>query len=237
MISTGIEGLDRLLGGGIPENNQVLLSGGPGAGKTLLAFNIAYNLSKKGINSGFICLDEESSMLLRNVKATFTNIKDIDDLINSKKLAVIKSDIYSKAIQNTEHIYKINDIIGELTSIISSNRDIRFLVIDSLTTLRFIFAEDREFRKALVTILSFIRRNNIIGLFTSEMYTSERKDLRFNEEFFIFDDILTMYLNTESNRRMPLIEVIKSRGTRHQWVAVPYEITPFGVNVIAEQED
>ena len=49
MIKTGIEGLDDLIGGGIPFANQVVLAGGPGAGKTLLSFEILYRNAKVGI--------------------------------------------------------------------------------------------------------------------------------------------------------------------------------------------
>jgi len=33
-VSTGVEGLDEMLGGGFPKRRVVLLCGGPGAGKT-----------------------------------------------------------------------------------------------------------------------------------------------------------------------------------------------------------
>ncbi|MEM0353260.1 MAG: ATPase domain-containing protein, partial [Archaeoglobaceae archaeon] len=34
-LKTGIPGMDEILNGGIPERNVVLLSGGPGTGKTI----------------------------------------------------------------------------------------------------------------------------------------------------------------------------------------------------------
>jgi KaiC/GvpD/RAD55 family RecA-like ATPase len=36
-VVTNIPGLDEILNGGIPERNVVLLSGGPGTGKTILS--------------------------------------------------------------------------------------------------------------------------------------------------------------------------------------------------------
>ena len=48
-IKSGIEGLDSMLDGGIPEHNQTIIAGGPGAGKTLLSFEILYRNAKAGI--------------------------------------------------------------------------------------------------------------------------------------------------------------------------------------------
>jgi len=35
-VKSGIKGLDKLVGGGFPEKSVVLISGGPGTGKTTL---------------------------------------------------------------------------------------------------------------------------------------------------------------------------------------------------------
>ena len=57
--STGVQGLDELLSGGFPEGRVILVVGGPGTGKTILASQFLY----KGIydyneNGIFVSLDE-----------------------------------------------------------------------------------------------------------------------------------------------------------------------------------
>ncbi|HEX4920451.1 MAG TPA: ATPase domain-containing protein, partial [Candidatus Bathyarchaeia archaeon] len=42
-IPTGIPGLDKLLTGGLPRNRTILLSGGPGTGKTILSSQYLVN--------------------------------------------------------------------------------------------------------------------------------------------------------------------------------------------------
>jgi len=42
-VRTYVPGLDEILYGGIPERNVVLLSGGPGNGKSILAKQFLYN--------------------------------------------------------------------------------------------------------------------------------------------------------------------------------------------------
>jgi len=43
-IPTNVDGLDEVLGGGIPEGNIVLLSGAPGTMKTSLSYHVLHQL-------------------------------------------------------------------------------------------------------------------------------------------------------------------------------------------------
>lgn len=47
-VSTGIELLDDMLGGGIPANSVVLVAGRPGAGKTILSQQALFRNARKG---------------------------------------------------------------------------------------------------------------------------------------------------------------------------------------------
>ncbi|MCL5102466.1 MAG: hypothetical protein M1544_03875 [Candidatus Marsarchaeota archaeon] len=72
-IKTGVSGLDSMLDGGVPEYNQTIIAGGPGAGKTLLSFEILYHNAKAGIPGAFIALEEKPEVLLNNVKQGTTS--------------------------------------------------------------------------------------------------------------------------------------------------------------------
>ena len=48
-VSTGLDWLDRLLGGGLPAQSLVVLAGVPGSGKSILAFHI---LAPAALESG-----------------------------------------------------------------------------------------------------------------------------------------------------------------------------------------
>src|SRR3954462_6062079 len=62
--STGIAGLDDVLGGGLPANHLYLVEGTPGAGKTTLGLQFL----RKGVETGekglYITLSETSSELM-----------------------------------------------------------------------------------------------------------------------------------------------------------------------------
>ncbi|MEM2732600.1 MAG: ATPase domain-containing protein, partial [Nitrososphaerota archaeon] len=57
-VVTGIPGLDEILGGGIPKRNVVLLSGGPGTGKSIFGQQYLYNGLMRGEPGLLVVLEE-----------------------------------------------------------------------------------------------------------------------------------------------------------------------------------
>ena len=47
-LSTGVEALDRVLGGGFPTLSTTIISGEPGTGKTILMLQILFHLARRG---------------------------------------------------------------------------------------------------------------------------------------------------------------------------------------------
>src|SRR4051812_26031508 len=70
LITTGIAGLDIVLGGGIPSGSLMLIIGAPGTGKTLLSQQLCFNCAKQGQRAiYFSTLSEPHSKLVRQLQA------------------------------------------------------------------------------------------------------------------------------------------------------------------------
>src|SRR3954449_666494 len=63
-ISTGIQGLDDILGGGLTPNRLYLVEGDPGAGKTTLGLQLLLAGAKRGENGMYVSLSETREELL-----------------------------------------------------------------------------------------------------------------------------------------------------------------------------
>jgi len=61
-VSTGIEGLDLVLRGGIPAGRVSLLSGGPGSGKTVMGLQCLLHAAEAG-QPGILVMFEELSLI------------------------------------------------------------------------------------------------------------------------------------------------------------------------------
>ncbi|HEY4705279.1 MAG TPA: ATPase domain-containing protein [Thermoplasmata archaeon] len=59
-IPTHVEGLDRALGGGVPDGNIVLVAGGPGTMKSTLVYSILHGNAQNGIPGLFVSLEQDA---------------------------------------------------------------------------------------------------------------------------------------------------------------------------------
>jgi KaiC/GvpD/RAD55 family RecA-like ATPase len=234
-ISTGIKGLDDLLFGGIPKNNQVLLGGGPGAGKTLMSFEILYHNAKAGVPCAFISLEETQESILKNSKAAFPEFTDIDALMASKAL-VFGGSGAAERLEESDAGAHFGGIISEIEEIIEAS-NAKLIAIDSASLLRMLLSDVTQYRKAMVYLMSALHRLNVTSIVTVEIPSPERSEMRFTPEFFVFDGIITMYEIVQQEKRQPSIEILKMRGTEHSWSTAPYEITPKGFRVFTLEQD
>jgi len=236
LVKTGIDGLDAILYGGIPELNQVVVAGGPGAGKTLLSFEFLYKNAKMGNPGVFFALEETTNKVIENAKSAFSSFDDIDELID-KGLLTINSEDAASHLQQTEGstTYEFGRIISDIESIVSSAKATR-VVIDSISLLDLLVSDPLTYRRSMLALVSNLRRMGVTSILTAELSSPERAKLEFRSEFFIFDGIVIMYQVGEEEKRKLAMEVIKMRGNNHSFVTTPYEITPKGFKVYAAEE-
>ncbi|MEM3781517.1 MAG: ATPase domain-containing protein [Candidatus Micrarchaeaceae archaeon] len=233
-VKTGIEGLDSMLYGGIPEGSQVILAGGPGAGKTLLGFEYLYNNAKAGNTSVFFAMEEEPERVIENAKEAFSDLKDIDSLIASKKLNIDGEDPAVIIRSGDANAYEFGKIVSDIESVISSYKA-KTVVIDSLSVVEMLINDLSTYRHSLLSLISNLRRLNVTSLVTSELPNPGALGRSAGPEFFIFDGVIIMYETGKEDRRTLAMEVLKMRGSNHSFAITPYEITPSGFNVIATE--
>jgi len=85
-VTTGMQKLDKLLGGGFPDKTVILLSGGPGTGKTLFGINFLLEGAKKGERVCYVSLSETKEEIVRACKG-IEKLKDIEKFLG-KNLAI-----------------------------------------------------------------------------------------------------------------------------------------------------
>ena len=66
-ISTGVEGLDKLMEGGIPKGSSLLISGAPGTGKSTLASQFIETGLQNGEKCCYVSIEQDrDSILMQN---------------------------------------------------------------------------------------------------------------------------------------------------------------------------
>ncbi len=235
-VKTGIEGIDRLLFGGIPEGNQVVLAGGPGAGKTLACFEFLYKNALLGHTGIFFTLEEKPETIIENAKDAFTDFKDIDELIANKKIIINGSNVMTnlKGSGESEPRYAFTETIAAIQSLVESTGATR-VVIDSVSIVSLLIKDPFIYRTLSISLVTVLRDLKVTSLLTMEIETPEKNKLIFLPEFFIYDGIMTMYESGSGGSRTPALEIIKMRGSKHSFSTVPYEITPSGINLLTTE--
>jgi KaiC/GvpD/RAD55 family RecA-like ATPase len=162
LTKTGIDGLDDILNGGIVKNSTTLVSGNPGAGKSIFGLQYIYNgvemFDEKGIYLSF----EENESDLKDAAESigFDNWQEHVDNGDIK--------IYDKQV-----LLRENDFSAALEILLDDLDDDRYerLVLDSLTMFQLFFEDEREKRTYLLKFTDILRENNLTTLMTNEQGT------------------------------------------------------------------
>jgi len=128
-VQTGIPGLDELIEGGIPVGSTVLIAGGPGAGKTILATQYIYEGAKKFNEPGLLVTLEGN---VKNISWNMENFNwDIKELQDKNLVKIYRLNLdslrFSKTIEDqVEHINteleKISEMVKEIGAKKTCNR-------------------------------------------------------------------------------------------------------------------
>ncbi len=128
---TGIDGLDEIAGGGLPQGRPTLICGGAGCGKTLFAMEFlvrgATEFNEPGV---FIAFEETAEELTENVRSLGF---DLNELVNENKLEVDYVRVEPSEIEESGE-YDLEGLFVRLGFAIDSIGAKR-IVLDTIETL------------------------------------------------------------------------------------------------------
>ncbi len=201
LVKTGITGLDEVLRGGLPRQNNLLVEGAPGAGKTTIGLGFIYAGAALYDEPGAIVSFElDSAKLLRDA-AGFS--WDLQAQIDQGRIKVIQT---SPAVLLSE-FRNPDGAFAETLRAMGAKR----LLIDGLTPLR-LYADlhDMPFREDLHLLIEGINRLGVTTLMTAER--DETLGTVAAHERFVFDTIISLTRQEQNRRVQRRLTVLKSRG-------------------------
>jgi circadian clock protein KaiC len=225
-ITSGVDGLDELIEGGFPKSSVTLVSGSPGAGKTIFALQFL----KKGADAGerglYITFEETRPFILD--QASRFNW-DLEHLESEHKLKII-----SLVVSHTS----IEKVLAELDDLVKKFQPNR-LVIDSLTMLQvytnvlvdsksieMLGVSDKSYesvtRKAVADIVERLRGYGATSIVTSELQEGSQWYSRDTVSEFICDGVIKLSKIETIGKRT--LTIGKMRSTRH-------DVLPKAINI------
>jgi KaiC domain protein len=233
-VLTSIPGLDEILNGGIPERNVVLVSGGPGTGKTILSQQFLWNGLQMGEAGVYVALEEHPVQIRQNMAQFGWNVKPFEDkslfaLVDAFTAGIGKAKEYEKyVVTDLGDVTELIDVLSQAIKEMNAKR----VVVDSVTSLYI----DRP-SLARGTILKLKRVLAGLGcttFFVSQISVGERGFGGPGVEHGV-DGIIRLDLDEVNGELKRSLIVWKMRGTSHSMKRHPFEITDKGIVVKSKE--
>jgi KaiC domain protein len=219
-ITSGIIGLDEMIGGGFPAGHIVVAVGDPGTGKTTLALQYIAEGLYNGEPGIYISIEEEKESIISTANSYDW---DLEKHIRERKLALLKLDLSD--IKTTARRMK-----SELPEIIKT-LGARRLVIDSITLFSMTYDDPIERRLRLLGLINVIKKAGVTALFTAEVDPGTHLHSRDGIVEYAADGILSLQQSDSLKNAKLIMRVLKMRRTAHDRLYRPYEITGNGIVV------
>jgi KaiC/GvpD/RAD55 family RecA-like ATPase len=232
-VRTGIRSFDHLFANnGYPKNNSVLVIGGPGSGKSIFGMQYIYNGAAEHDEPGvYVTLEENPDKIRRNMKGFGW---DIEALEEQGKISMVDAVSYRVSDDiDTEVLEKgldVENMISNLEGLIRE-KGVKRLVIDSLAVMGMYAKSDFEKRTKLIRLSNFLSMLDVTSVIITEAKTSEIGISKFPAETFMFDGVIILRFDTDSQDRK--IAIRKMRGTKHVLGSFNFNIDEEGISIRA----
>jgi circadian clock protein KaiC len=205
-ISTGIEGLDVILRGGLPENRLYLVEGEPGTGKTTLALQFLLEGARRGEPGLYVTLSESSSELRAVAQSHGWTLDGV-------ALHELAPTTESRSAEDEYTILHPSEVeLGETTSAVLDEVDRTNparVVFDSLSEIRLLAREPLRYRRQILALKQFFVGRQCTVLLLDD-HTADRSDLQLHS---ISHGVIRLeQLATEFGAERRRLRITKLRG-------------------------
>jgi circadian clock protein KaiC len=223
-LKSGDEGLDQILGGGLPAHGIFLITGLPGSGKTLLCQQFSF--------AGATV--ERPAIYLSTVSEPFEKmIRYAQTLSFFEREAIGRSVFYEDlggAVTAAGGLAGVAERIGAL---IDEHRP-GILTIDSFKALAAFADDPREFRRFLHDLAALLSAFPATCFWVGEYGEDEARTA---PEFAVADGIISLATERVNERTLRLIRVAKLRGSDFRSGRHAYRLSAAGITVFPRLAD
>jgi circadian clock protein KaiC len=202
-VSTGVHGLDMMLGGGLPRAGATVVQGGTGTGKTLLALQFLLDGAQRG-EPGILFTLEETPSQLRQIAHGFGW-----DLRPHEERGLLTLSYVSPVELSTDwFLDRARQQVEQ--------RKARRAVLDSLTSMAIGVQSDRRFKELVYAFTKHFRAMGVtlsMNMEVAELLGSAQ--LSGYGVSFAADNVLQLKYIELEGRLDRGISVLKVRGARH----------------------
>jgi len=215
-VSTGVERLDSMLGGGYFRGSTVLISGTAGTGKSTLAAQYCDAACRRGERALYFAFEESEAEITRNMTSVGIDLHQWVDA------GVLQFHCFRPSRLGLEgHLFAMQKEVGEF--------DPSTVVIDPVSDLLRI-GTGAEVSAMLTRQVDFLKAGGITAVLTS--LGRDAQDRPADEQITSLVDTWLLVRATEGNgEHNRVLSVLKSRGTAHSNQIREFLLTDQGIEL------
>jgi circadian clock protein KaiC len=219
-ISSGIQGIDEMLYGGINLGHIIGIVGPAGSGKTLMSLQFLHSCLKQGKKCLYISANHTREDLMKH---SLTYGWDFEPFINNRLLEIN----FLEPILTSQYLDELPIVVSKTKSDI--------LIIDPVTDFISLCQNEIESRSRLLNLFKIIKEYRATALITAESDVDSCSTRSGIIEYAVDGLFINRRIESaDMNEIMHVIQIAKMRWTKHIREIRQYDFTDKGIEVYSK---
>lgn len=217
-LTTGLDELDTLLGGGLEEGSSTLLAGPPGTGKSSLGAQIVYAALQRGERAAMFLFEESQNKLLNRADSFNMNLRPY---LESGALTI-------------QQIDPAELPPGEFSAAVCKEglNNAKVIVIDSLNGYLNAMPDERFLTTHLHELLTFLGQLNVVTILVGVQHGMLGGNMATSVDVsYLADNVVMLRYFEDAAEVRQAISVFKKRASAHERTIRELTITNKGIAI------
>jgi circadian clock protein KaiC len=234
-VSTGVQGLDEKMEGGLVKGSVTLVTGKTGTGKTAFCASFLYAGALRNEPGVYVTAEEREEDIKKDIQAMFG--WDFGALEEKKliKFLSIRPQFPGKVVTGEElgrfiklYVFDLLERIEKAIEKINAKR----LVLDSVSIIEMFIKDEYLCRVAMIQLMDRLRELGVTSIVTGTVPETSEALSGGGIVEFIADAIIKLDFVPVAEEFKRTLTIRKMRRTDHSIYIHPFEITKTGLKII-----
>ena len=211
-VPSGIQGLDTVLGGGLPQRRLTLVAGTAGSGKTLVSVQfLAHGVDQHDEAGVFVTFEERPAAIRRNFRSFGWDVAAWEE---RGKWRFVDASPHVEDDTVVAGEYDLSSLVVRVKHAVAQS-GARRVALDSTGSLVDQFDDAVAARRALFQVAAELHEMGVTAVMTAERGEDYGPITRHGFEEFVADNVVILRNALEGEKRRRTVEVLKLRGGSH----------------------